>query len=78
LGTFEVAALKDEEPARQNARRSLVARVDIPAGKVIGESDLTFKRPAHGVSPKHIDEVVGKKANRRIEKDELIKWNLLE
>jgi N-acetylneuraminate synthase len=78
LGTFEVAALKDEEPARQNARRSLVAKVDIPAGKVIGESDLTFKRPAHGVSPKHIDEVVGRKANRSIEKDELIKWNLLE
>jgi sialic acid synthase SpsE len=78
LGTFEVAALADEEPARQNARRSLVAKVDIPAGKVIGESDLTFKRPAHGVSPRYIDEIIGKKASRAIEKDELIKWNLLE
>jgi sialic acid synthase SpsE len=78
LGTFEVAALEDEEPARQNARRSLVAKVDIPAGKTIAESDLTFKRPAHGVSPKYIDEIIGRRAGRAIEKDELIKWNLLE
>lgn len=78
LGNFKVEALEDEEPARQNARRSLVAAKFIPQGKVIEESDLTFKRPAHGVSPKFIDEIVGKVANIDINDDDVIKWNMFE
>ena len=35
---------------------------------------LTFKRPASGISPKFIDEVVGKKASRDIKEDEVLKW----
>jgi len=78
LGSFKVEALKDEEPARQNARRSLVANKFIPKGKVIEKSDLTFKRPAHGVSPKFIDEIVGKVANTDINDDNVIQWNMFE
>jgi len=78
LGSFKIEALDDEEPARQNARRSLVADKFIPKGKVIEKSDLTFKRPAHGVSPKFIDEVVGKVASKDIKDDDVIKWNMFE
>lgn len=78
LGGFKIEALEDEEPARQNARRSLVADKYIPKGKVIEKSDLTFKRPAHGVSPKFIDEVVGKVASIDIKDDDVIKWNMFE
>jgi len=77
LGTFEVKALVDEEPARKNARRSLVAASSIPKGTVIAESHLTWKRPAHGVSPKFIGEVIGKTALRDIEEDAVIQWNML-
>ena len=77
LGSFKVEALEDEEPARKNARRSLVASRDIPKGKVIEKEDLTFKRPAHGVSPKYIDEIVGKKALRDIDEDVVIEWNMM-
>ncbi len=76
LGSFKVQALADEAPARANARRSLVALKDIPKGKVIEASDLTFKRPAHGVSPKFIDEVVGKTALIDIKDDDVIKWSM--
>ena len=76
LGSFKVQALADEAPARANARRSLVALRDIPKGKVIEVSDLTFKRPAHGVSPKFIDEVVGKTALIDIKDDDVIKWSM--
>ncbi len=78
LGDFKVEALEDEAPARANARRSLIALRNIPKGKVIEKEDLTFKRPAHGVSPKFIDEVVGKVANREIKEDDVIKWNMFE
>lgn len=78
LGSFDIKALEEEAPARKNARRSLVAACDIPVGKIIEESDLTFKRPAFGVSPRLIDEVVGRKARRNIEADEIIRWGLLD
>lgn len=76
-GGTKVDALQDEELSRKNARRSLVANKAIPKGKVIEEADLTFKRPAHGVSPKFIDEIVGKKAACDIAEDDIIKWQLI-
>lgn len=78
LGGYKIAALADEEPARKNARRSLVALRPIPEGKIIDREDLTWKRPASGISPKDIDSVVGKKAVRNIAEDEVIKWPLIE
>ncbi len=78
LGSFDVCALDDEKPARQNARRSLVAAKDIKVGKIIEKSDLTFKRPAHGVSPRFIDDVVGKVASIDIFNDDVIKWNMFK
>jgi len=76
LGSFKVEALEDEVLARENARRSLVASKMIPHGKIIEESDLTFKRPAHGISPKFIDEIVGKRALNKIEEDSVLQWSM--
>ena len=78
LGSFKVEALEDEALSRANARRSLVASKNIPEGKAITKDDLTFKRPAHGVSPKFIDEIVGKIASREINDDDVIQWNMFK
>jgi len=78
VGSYEIKAISDEDIARKNARRSLVALKDIPQGKVIEKTDLTFKRPAFGISPKDIDELIGKKANRDILEDEVLFWNYFE
>lgn len=74
LGSGSKTCLPEEGPARQNARRSLVACKDIPAGKTIEVTDLTWKRPAHGIAPKHIHDVVGKTAADNIRMDEIITW----
>lgn len=78
LGVQELTSLESEEPARKNARRSLVAVKDIPAGKIIEKSDLTFKRPAHGISPRNIDEIIGRKCILDINEDTVLKWNYFE
>ena len=78
LGGYELTALESEEPARQNARRSLVAARAIPAGKEVENEDLTWKRPAKGISPKDIKKVIGKKAAKDIAEDEILLWNALE
>ncbi|MFT5980820.1 MAG: sialic acid synthase SpsE, partial [Flavobacteriales bacterium] len=78
LGSFKLSALESEEKSRQNARRSLVAAREIPKGKVIDREDLTWKRPAKGISPKEIDVVLGMKAARTIDEDEILMWNALD
>ena len=78
VGTPDLTSLPSEEPARKNARRSLVAARDIPAGSRISRDDLTWKRPAHGISPRNYDEVLGMKARADIAEDTVLRWNLLE
>ena len=78
LGDFEVKALKEEEPARQNARRSLVAARTIPMGKVVEENDLTWKRPAHGISPKFMQDLIGKKATQDLAEDTVLQWRYFD
>ena len=78
LGNFKVEALGEEESARINARRSLVANKNIPIGHIITKDDLTFKRPAHGVSPKYIGEIIGKIVDKNINEDDVVQWNMFK
>ncbi len=78
IGSGRVAALPSEEPARQNARRSLVAARNIKKGAKLMAEDLTWKRPAHGISPRHYPDVLGMTALCDIEEDTVLKWGLLE
>ena len=78
VGSFDKAALASEAPARRDARRSLVSARPIAQGMEIVPDDLTWKRPAHGISPRFYDEVVGRHARALIEEDSIIDWSMLE
>ena len=79
LGTQEKYPLKSENLARKHARRSLVTKMDISEGTIINREHLTWKRPAHGISPRNIDEVLGKKTKKFLAEDEVLQWkNLIE
>ncbi len=54
------------------ARKSIVAKKKITRGEILTEDNLTVKRPGTGISPMKWDEVIGKKAIRDFEEDELI------
>jgi N-acetylneuraminate synthase len=77
LGQEKITSLSSEEPARKNARRSLVASCDISAGTKINYNHLTWKRPAHGISPREINNVIGKTALFDISEDSVLKWKML-
>jgi sialic acid synthase SpsE len=77
IGSSKKTVLKSEEISRKNARRSLIALRKIKAGHKIERDDLTWKRPAFGISPRLIDEVLGKTVLIDIEQDEIIYWNML-
>ncbi len=54
------------------ARRSIVAARKIEAGQIMTRDDLTAKRPGNGISPMLIDDVVGRRAIRDFNIDDLI------
>jgi len=64
-----------EAQAIKYARRSLVASRDLPEGAIISAEDITAKRPGTGISPKFINDVIGKRAKRVIKNDEILQWD---
>ncbi len=54
------------------ARKSIVAARSIRRGDKFDASNITAKRPGHGISPMRWDEVLGQLADRDYEADELI------
>lgn len=67
---------KDPSPSEQKnipvARKSIVAARNISKGEIFSVENLTVKRPGNGLSPMMWDEVIGTKAGRNFEEDELI------
>ena len=78
LGKADKVSLDTEEVARKNARRSLVTTEDIEAGTVIQSEHLTWKRPASGISPRDIDQVIGRITTKNLMEDEVITWDMLQ
>lgn len=63
------------ESERKNiaiARKSIVAACNIKAGTPFTEENLTVKRPGDGISPMRWEEVLGQKAKKDFNEDELI------
>lgn len=56
------------------ARKSLVAKENLPAGTIMEKSHLEAKRPANGIAPIHFKKFLGKRLLRDIKKDEQLKF----
>lgn len=70
--------LSYEIAARKHARRSIVAATSVRTGEVLTEDNLIAKRPGHGISPIHWDDVVGRTVTTDIEEDMIIHWGMFE
>lgn len=66
---------KRTESERKNcdvARKSIVAKTEIKKGELLTEYNLTVKRPGTGISPMKWYKVIGTKATKDYQTDELI------
>ncbi len=72
LGGFVKGPDPVEIPNRLVARRSLVAARPIPAGAILTSADLTAKRPADGLSPMRVWDLIGRVADRDYDQDEAV------
>lgn len=74
IGTGIKTPSEDEISMKPAFRRSIVASSDIPAGTIVQESMIAFKRPGTGLEPKYADFITGKKAVRDIRADDFLKF----
>ncbi len=72
LGTGEKNPSESEKKNIVVARKSIIAKTNIKKGDIFTEENITVKRPGNGISPMKWFEVLGKKAVRNFEEDELI------
>ena len=72
LGSNIKKPSKSELPNIQIARKSIVAKTKIKKGDILREDNITVKRPGGGISPMKWDNVVGTKATKDYNEDELI------
>ena len=72
LGDGVKRVTPSEVKNREIVRKSLVANKDILKGEFFTEDNVTAKRPGTGLSPMMWDEVMGKKALRNFNIEELI------
>lgn len=72
LGSEKKLVSEAEQKNRAVARKSIVAKVDIKKGDTLTENNITTKRPGTGINPMRWNEVLGTKAIRDFEEDELI------
>jgi N-acetylneuraminate synthase len=58
-------------------RRSLFVVEDVEAGETFTEKNVRSIRPGHGLAPKYLEDVLGRKADRDIQRGTPFHWGLL-
>jgi sialic acid synthase SpsE len=64
LGSPELEPTAAEAGPRMEARLSCVAIRDLPAGHVLTEADIVFRRPATGLRPAQVGLILGRALGR--------------
>ena len=72
LGSGNKGPSSSEKKNIPVSRKSIVAKKSIKCGEEFSEDNLTVKRPGSGISPMRWKEVIGTKAIRDFEEDDLI------
>ena len=62
----------------KHMRKSLFIVEDVRAGDVFTKENLRVIRPGIGLSPKHMDEILGKKASSDVERGEAMTWDFVK
>lgn len=78
LGNGVKAPLPEELDTARVARRSVVAATDLAAGEVITADKLMCRRPATGISPRYLPEIIGQRVRCAITAGSLLQWDQLD
>jgi N-acetylneuraminate synthase len=76
LGRIDYGLSASERSSR-SLRRSLFVVKDVRAGEVFTSENVRSIRPAYGLHPRHLEEVLGKTASRDIERGTPLSWDMI-
>ena len=68
MGATAIGSTGSEREGRKNFRLSCVAAADLPAGHVLKNGDIVFRRPGTGVPPKAREWLSGRRLSRAVRK----------
>jgi len=77
MGDGVKTVLDTEKRPLLKMSKKLVAAKDLPAGKILTESDIAMKSPGDGLPPYELERVLGKKLCRALKEDENITFEVL-
>lgn len=72
MGRSEKVPTNSERKNIEIARKSIVAKCKIKKDEILTEKNLSIKRPGNGISPMKWYDVIGTKARKDFEEDEMI------
>jgi N-acetylneuraminate synthase len=75
MGRPEKAPTASELPIRELARRSIAVIRPVDAGAPLSGEDLAVLRPGTGIAPRHLEQIVGRRAGRRLQPGTLLRWD---
>jgi N-acetylneuraminate synthase len=67
----------EKERASRRFRRSLFVVQDVKQGQVFTRDNLRSIRPGSGLHTRHLEQVLGKRAARDIERGTPLSWDLV-
>jgi N,N'-diacetyllegionaminate synthase len=67
------ALAAEVQPVRNLFTKSVVARVNLTAGTVLREEHLALKKPGTGIPADKLGEVIGRRLNRDVQADEVLR-----
>lgn len=72
LGSADIEFTAEESSARQQFRLSCVASRNMPAGWILKENDIVFRRPGRGFPPGRVCELYGRQLRRNVNAGDLL------
>lgn len=67
----------EREKASLRFRRSVYVTEDVRAGELLTKNNIRIIRPGDGLSPKHYEDILGKKATHDIKRGTPLDWELV-
>ena len=69
--------LSEKEEASRVFRRSLFVVEDVQQGETFNTANVRCIRPGHGLHPRHLTEVLGKRAAQGIKRGTPLSWEFV-
>jgi N-acetylneuraminate synthase len=63
-----------ERTTRTNNRKSVVLKHRVKANQRLTREHLTVKRPGHGIAPKDMEKVIGRRVIPSMDADTVLTW----